>query len=129
MPGQIEMSPQSQVVPLGGLTESPKKEIDDDLDEKERLRKVAIEAESRPMSFVNFLVTWPFTCMGLCFSALIVLTIIMVSTNMAMLSEPDVRDYLIWDAEPVENFDKRNMMAEYVEKYGGSSGDKKTLRS
>ena len=81
------------------------------------------------MGLVTFLVTWPFTCIGLCFTALIIVCIIMFTTGMAALSEADTRDYLVWEAEPVENFDKRNLIMEYVEKYGGATGDLKPLRS
>ena len=81
------------------------------------------------MPLVTFLVTWPFTCIGLCFTFLIILTVIMVSSGMAALSEADNRDYLVWLSEPVENFDKRNLMQEYVDKFGGASGDNKPLRS
>ena len=79
------------------------------------------------MVFTDFAVDHPRSCLCLCYVFLLVTAFIMGYYELAVLSDNNFRDYLVWRSDIIYNMDISNLLKAHVEKFGGA-GEIKPLQ-
>jgi len=82
-------------------------------------RRKQLETESQPITFVTFVMDYPFVTVIVGFFILAICSILAVSLGYFKYDAISYRDMLIWDNPIVINWDKQVVAREYLIKNGG----------